>query len=148
MFLLCFVLLRLYCSCLLDSLQRRHNEHDGISNHQPQDCLLNRLFKAQIKENTKAPRHWPLLGEFNCDRWIPCTKSQLCRNCFHLMKLSCDVIQGSFTGIRLITRLPGPLFTKKILSCGYMDPHYKPKTGWRPSQVYNGNPCTGKTVSS
>ena len=30
-----------------------HNEHDGVSNHQPHDCLLNRLFKAQIKETSK-----------------------------------------------------------------------------------------------
>ena len=28
------------------------------------DCLLNRLFKVQIEENMKAPRHWPLCGEF------------------------------------------------------------------------------------
>ena len=41
-------------------LKWRHNERDGISNHQPCDCLLNRLYKAQIKENIKAPRHWPL----------------------------------------------------------------------------------------
>ena len=34
----------------------------------------------------------------------------------------------------------GPLFTKKTPSYGYRDPHYKPKTVWRPSQVYNGNP--------
>ena len=43
-------------------LQLRHNERDGVSNHQPRDCLLNRLFKAQIKENIKAPRYWPLCG--------------------------------------------------------------------------------------
>ena len=51
-------------------LHWRHNERDGVSNHQPDDCLLNRLFKAQIKENIKAPRHWPLWGEFTGDRWI------------------------------------------------------------------------------
>ena len=44
------------------ALQWRYNEHDGVSNHQPNDCLLNRSLKAQIKENTKAPRHWPLWG--------------------------------------------------------------------------------------
>ena len=43
-------------------LRWRHNECVGVSNHQPHDCLLNRLFKAQIKENIKAPRHWPLCG--------------------------------------------------------------------------------------
>ena len=38
--------------------------------------LLNRLFKAQIKENTKAVPHLPLWGEFTSDRWIPRTKVQ------------------------------------------------------------------------
>ena len=32
------------------------------------------VFKAQIKENIKAPCHWPLWGEFTGDRWIPRTK--------------------------------------------------------------------------
>ena len=51
-------------------LQWRHYERDGVSNHQPCDCLLNRLFNVQIKENIKAPRHWPLWGEFTGNRWI------------------------------------------------------------------------------
>ena len=58
------------------ALQLRHNERDGVLNHQPHDCLLNRLFKAQIKENMKAPRHWPLWREFTGDHWIPRTKGQ------------------------------------------------------------------------
>ena len=58
------------------ALQWRHNEGDGVSNHQPHDCLLNRLFKSHIKENIKDPRHWPLWGEFTDDRWIPRTKGQ------------------------------------------------------------------------
>ena len=29
------------------------------------------FVQAQIKENIKAPRHWPLCGEFTGDRWIP-----------------------------------------------------------------------------
>ena len=28
-------------------------------------------MRAQIKENIKAPRHWPLCVEFTGDRWIP-----------------------------------------------------------------------------
>ena len=44
--------------------------------------------------------------------------------------------------------LSGPLFTKKTSSYGYRDPHDKPKTVWRPSQVYNGNLYTDKTASS
>ena len=43
--------------------------------------LTSRLFtqpfiQAQIKENIKAPCHWPLCGEFTGDRWIPRTKGQ------------------------------------------------------------------------
>ena len=29
------------------------------------------FIQAHIKENTKAPRHWPLCEEFTGDRWIP-----------------------------------------------------------------------------
>ena len=34
------------------------------------------FIQAQIKENIKAPRHWPLWGEFTGHRWIPRTKDQ------------------------------------------------------------------------
>ena len=49
------------------------------------------VFRAQIKDNIKAPRHWPLCGEFIGDRWIPRTKVQLRGNCFHLMTSSRSV---------------------------------------------------------
>ena len=43
------------------TLQSRHNEHDASR-------LFAQLFvQAQIKENIKAPRHWPL-WEFTGDR--------------------------------------------------------------------------------
>ena len=58
------------------ALQWRHNERDGVSNHQPHDCLLRRFIQAQIKENITDPRHWPLCREFTGDRWIPRTKGQ------------------------------------------------------------------------
>ena len=32
------------------------------------------FIQAQIKENSKALRHWRLQGEFTGDRWIPRTK--------------------------------------------------------------------------
>ena len=35
------------------SLKWRHNEHNGISNHQPRDCLLNRLFRHRSKKTSK-----------------------------------------------------------------------------------------------
>ena len=35
------------------SLQWRHNECNGISNHQPHDCLLNSLFRHRSKKSSK-----------------------------------------------------------------------------------------------
>ena len=64
----------------LIALQWHHNEHDDVSNHQPHRCLLKRLFKAQIKENIKAPRHWPLWGEFTSGRWIPTQRASNAEN--------------------------------------------------------------------
>ena len=37
----------------LNSLQWRHNEHDGVSNHQRLDCLLNRLFRRRPMKTSK-----------------------------------------------------------------------------------------------
>ena len=34
------------------------------------------FIRAHIKENIKAPRHWPLCGDFTGDRLIPRTKGQ------------------------------------------------------------------------
>ena len=36
-----------------DALQRRHNGRDDISNHQPHNCLLNRLFRHRLKKTSK-----------------------------------------------------------------------------------------------
>ena len=35
------------------SLRWRHNEHDGISNHRPRDCLLKRIFRRRSKKTSK-----------------------------------------------------------------------------------------------
>ena len=51
-------------------LQWRHNGRDSISNHQPHDCLLNRLFRHRSKETSKlrvtglCAGNSPVTGEF------------------------------------------------------------------------------------
>ena len=37
----------------LGALQWRHNERDGVSNHQPHDCLLNRVFGRKSNKSSK-----------------------------------------------------------------------------------------------
>ena len=53
-----------------NTLQWRHNGHNGVSIHQPHDCLLNRLFGNRSKKTSK-PRvtglcvgNSPVTGEF------------------------------------------------------------------------------------
>ena len=48
-------------------LQWRHNGRDDVWS--PALRLFTESFiQAQIKENIKAPRHWPLFGEFTGDK--------------------------------------------------------------------------------
>ena len=42
------------------TLRWRHNGHDGVSIHQPRDCLLNRLFRCRSKKT------WKLRGTGLC----------------------------------------------------------------------------------
>ena len=49
---------------LQNALQWRHNGLDSVSNHQPRDCLLNRLFRRRSKKTSKlrvtSPHKWPV----------------------------------------------------------------------------------------
>ena len=55
----------------------------------PASWLFTQPFiQTQIKENIKAPRHWPSCGEFTGDRWIPRTNGQVRGKCLHLMTSS------------------------------------------------------------
>ena len=52
------------------SLGWRHNERDGVSNHQPHECLLNRLVRRRSKKTSKlrvtglCEGNLPVTGEF------------------------------------------------------------------------------------
>ena len=56
------------------SLQWRYNVCDGVSNHQPHDCLLNRLFRRRSKKTSKlrvtglCAGNSPVTGEFPTQR--------------------------------------------------------------------------------
>ena len=53
------------------TLQWRHDGHDSASNHQPHDCLLNRLFRRRSKKTSKlrvtglCAGNSPATGEFS-----------------------------------------------------------------------------------
>ena len=75
-------------------LRWRHNGRDGVSNHQPHDCLLKRLFRRRAKKTSKlrvtglCEGNSPVTGEF------PAQRASNAEKCFHLMTSSC--IWGTF----------------------------------------------------
>ena len=58
------------------AFQGRHNGCGSVSNHQPHDCLLNRLFRRRSKKISKPRVTGLCVGEFTGDRWIPRTNGQ------------------------------------------------------------------------
>ena len=76
------------------SLRWRHNDHDGVSNHQPHRRLLNRLFRRRSKKTSKlrvtglcagnspgpvnSPHKWPVTRKmFPFDDVIMCYGNNL-----------------------------------------------------------------------
>ena len=59
------------------TLRWRHNERDGVSNHQRLDYFLNRLFRGRSKKTSKLRvTGLGLWGEFTGHRWLPRTKGK------------------------------------------------------------------------
>ena len=68
-----------WCGRTFCTLQWRHNECNGISNHgRPSFAQL--LIQAQIKENIKALCHWPLCGETPVTNEFPAQKASNTEN--------------------------------------------------------------------
>ena len=69
------------------TLQWRHNEHDGVSNHWRLECLVNRLFRRRSKKTSKLrvtgrwPANSPHKGPvtWKCSHLI--TSSRQCCSC-------------------------------------------------------------------
>ena len=89
--------------CLRNRLFRRRSKTSGVRccfwlnlsfDLTPHKTYLNFWLKSEIRlksetaPHPRAPRHWPLCGEFPGDRWIPRTNGQLRGKCFHLMTSS------------------------------------------------------------
>ena len=94
-----------------DALMWRHNGRDGISDHQPHDCLLNCLFRRRSKRTSNlrvtgsvrgihrcpvnSPHKWPVTRKmFPLDDVI-----MACRPALVRFQLSCQVIVIHFLNL-------------------------------------------------
>ena len=90
------------------SSQLRHN---GVSNHQPRDYLLNRLFMPRSNKTSKLRVTGLFCREITGHRWISRTNGQWRGECFHLMTSSWAKI-GLTSFVKWVTfkTYPIPLF--------------------------------------
>ena len=57
-----------------------NNERDGVSNHQPHDCLLNRLFRRRWKKTSNLRVTGPLCGNSPVTAEFPAQRSNNAEN--------------------------------------------------------------------
>ena len=69
------------------TLHWRHNDYDGVSNHKPCGCLLNRLFRRRSKKTSKL-RVTGLCAENSPGPVNSPHKGPVTRKMFHLMTSS------------------------------------------------------------
>ena len=88
----------------LKTLPWRHNDRDGVSNHQPHHCLLNRFFRRRSKKTSKLHVTGLCMGN--------------------------SPVTGEFTHEGPVTRIFFPFddVIMKTPSYWHRDSHYKPKT--------------------
>ena len=95
------------------SIQWRHNEHDCVSNHQPLQCLLNRLFRRRSKKTSKlrvtglCAGNSPETGEFPAQRASNAESVSIwwrhhAAHWFEAGPLSSEMIDVSSTGMQNI----------------------------------------------
>ena len=132
------------------SLRWRHNERDGVPDHQPHDCFLNRLFRRWSKETSKfhvtglCAENSPVTGDFPAQRasnaenvtiwWRHHVKRGLC-SCHATL----ETVYNSYEPIRVakesnwlvtIAAIPGSvsfLVTKPLLTLRWSKSQYNRK---------------------
>ena len=97
------------------------------------------FIQAQIKENIKAPRHWPLRGEFTGNRWIPRTKSQFRGKCFHLMTSSNTQLTPCWKVSSYGMGTPSDYRRSEVGYWGSFFMHFSPWSGYFPEISYRNS---------
>ena len=95
-------------------LRWRHNERDGVSNHQPHDCLLSRLFRRRSKKTLKLRVTGLCEGNSSVTGEFPTQRARNAENVsiwWHHHAFVCCVKTHTFTKHPCVRRkTPGPLF--------------------------------------
>ena len=121
-------------------LQWCHNGHDRVSNHQPHDCLLNRLFRRRSKKTSKLRVTGLCVGPVNSPQKWPVTRKMFPFD---------DVIMhinnvGSWKSINIGWQMAVFIYSHCSANRGHIKAiSYLSKTGFDDGRYYN-DCLTGK----
>ena len=96
------------------TLRWRHNGCDSVSNHQPDDCLLNRLFSANQRKHQSSASLAFVRG-IHRDRWIPRKKGPVTRK-----MVSFDDVIATLLAWGMQQK---PTFSLNIIDAEFIDNH-------------------------
>ena len=128
---------RYYCTliwCGYMSLQWRHIGHGSVSNRQPHDCLLNRLFRRRSKKTLKLHVTGLCAGNSTGTGEFPPQRASNAENVsiwwrhyvsgyYCIRVIFTHVIQGYFTGTGTIVWLPQCLWSNPELNRPVSNPN-------------------------
>ena len=116
-YILCYHHTRFLRLLFFFSLHWRHNDHGGVSNHQPHGCLLNRLFRRKSKKTSKlrVTGHCAHRGPVNSPHKWPVTRKMVPFN---------DVLMFSIFQMSLKLHLPSEYRAITWTNDGYITDAY------------------------
>ena len=121
-------------------LQWRHNGNDGVSNHQPHDCLLNRLIRRRSKKTSKlrvtglCVGNSPGTGEF---------PAQMASNAEKLMTSSCIKIHTDKIHIQICFFVTFVQYSTWINEYRVLNLPIISFSTFNPGKCWYGNPYQG-----
>ena len=98
------------------ALRWRHNERDSVSNHQPHDCLLNRLFRRRSKQTSKLRVTGLCVGNLPGTGEFPAQMASYTENVS---------IWWRHHGMRQVIRITSAVLFITIVHSLYCDHYYK-----------------------
>ena len=84
------------------ALRWRHNERDGVSNHQPHGCLLNRLFRHRSKKTPKLHVTGLCEGNSLVTEGFPAHRASNAENVSIWWRHHCCILLGFYDQVRQI----------------------------------------------
>ena len=102
------------------TLRWRHNERDCVTNHQPHDCLLSRLFRRRSKETSKLRATGLCPGKSSVTEEFPAQRVSNAENIsiwWTVIDRLCMVFIQKYSSLRCYQ---DPLQTVLLYKCKFM----------------------------